>query len=464
MDVAIVGAGVAGLGAAIALRRAGHTVTIYEKSHFRNEIGAAILITPNGNRILRHWGFDFEKARPVDFKQFRWCDGSAGGQLEVKASTSFEDVEEKFGERMCAYHRVDLHSGLKEVALAERDGWARPAEIKLGCEVVRVEPEKGELQLKSGEVVKSDFVVLADGCHTPFLPQIAQEDIPTVKVGKSVARCLAPFEKVLEHPDAKKIWGPNLEEPAGFVSLYNKGIFVVTYPCRDQKLLNVAIFHDTRPDEQFKDGWQSDTTIEKVLETLDGCHDMVRHIPQTAEMIKVYTVTQRPPSTTIYRGRILCIGDTTHHMLPTHAQGGCSSLEDAAALEVLFSPNYSKPFSYSEANLEKRLHLFQHLRLPRSATTQILSSLNPQLTMEGLKSKNAEIRKFYKGELPNWPFGTGPWGPVLREFFYDYDVFKETEGALNGWDEESGIVEEGSFRWFGDIDGRGGVAELSTMG
>lgn len=71
MDIGIVGAGIAGLGAAIALRRAGHSVEIYEKSSFKREIGAAILLTPNGNRILRKWGFDFEKARPVDFKQFR---------------------------------------------------------------------------------------------------------------------------------------------------------------------------------------------------------------------------------------------------------------------------------------------------------------------------------------------------------------------------------------------------------
>jgi salicylate hydroxylase len=72
MDVAIVGAGIAGLAASIALTRAGHRVVVYEKSRFKNEIGAAITITPNGNRVLRRWGFDFERARPVDFKVFRY--------------------------------------------------------------------------------------------------------------------------------------------------------------------------------------------------------------------------------------------------------------------------------------------------------------------------------------------------------------------------------------------------------
>jgi salicylate hydroxylase len=71
MDVGIVGAGIAGLAAAIALRRAGHRVEVFEKSEFKNEIGAAIMLTPNGNRILRRWGFNFDKAGAVDTLQFR---------------------------------------------------------------------------------------------------------------------------------------------------------------------------------------------------------------------------------------------------------------------------------------------------------------------------------------------------------------------------------------------------------
>ncbi|KAF2634806.1 FAD/NAD(P)-binding domain-containing protein [Massarina eburnea CBS 473.64] len=456
MNVGIVGAGIAGLAAAVALRRAGHDVEAFEKSSFKKEMGAAILLTPNGNRVLRRWGFDFEKARPVDLKQWRFVNANT---LAVVAQDSFEKVEEQFGDRMCSYHRVDLHSGMRD--LADRYG----ARIRMGAEIVEIEPEEGVVTIEGGEKVKKDFWVLADGCHTPFLPKITQEDIPTVKIGKSVYRWLAPFDKVIEHPDAAKLW--NNEGP-GFCNLFNNTITIITYPCRSGTLLNCAMFHDTRSDERDKDGWHSSSSHENVLALLGGCHEAVSNIPMTTEDIKVYTVTQRPPSSRTARAKMLCIGDTTHHMLPTHAQGGCQALEDAGAIECLFatpsSPSFtsrSSPctFTYTPQNLANRLNLFKHLRLPRSATAQILSSTNPRFTMANINMKTEEIRKFYTGELPDWPSGAGSFSGPIRDFFYGYDIFKEASRAvewqdgLKDKDVASGderMLPEG-WKWFGEI-------------
>ncbi|KAF2448372.1 FAD/NAD(P)-binding domain-containing protein [Karstenula rhodostoma CBS 690.94] len=436
MNVGIVGAGIAGLSAGIALRRAGHHVEIYEKSTFKREIGAAILLTPNANRILRLWGFDFDKARPVDFKQYRYVNGTS---LEVKDRDSFEGVEERFGARMCAYHRVDLHSGLRE--LAEKEG----ATINLGAEAVNVKPEDGNVTLQSGQTVEKDLWILADGCRCPFLETISGEENPTKKIGKSVYRWLAPMEKVLEHPDAKKLWEG---EGAGFCTFFEPqaGITMVTYPCRDSTLLNCAVFHETRVEEINALDWNANTTHERVLQALENCHDVVKHIPRTAEQMKVYTVTQRPPSKRIWKGRMLCVGDTVHHMLPTHAQGGCAALEDAAALEVLFGASTISP---GAADLAKRLELYTQLRLPRSATTQILSSTNPWLTMDQVAKKTEEIRKFYKGDLVDWPKGLEPWSSPIREFFYGYDVVGDAEEAMKY--RYSGKLPE-SWKWFGEVE------------
>ena len=87
LDIAVIGAGIAGLAAAAGLLRSGHRVEaylsvhnfdiclieskIFERSKFSNEVGAAIHVCPNASRVLRYWGFDFEKANQVSFGQVR---------------------------------------------------------------------------------------------------------------------------------------------------------------------------------------------------------------------------------------------------------------------------------------------------------------------------------------------------------------------------------------------------------
>lgn len=65
LNVAVIGAGLGGLSAAVALRRQGHHVTVYERHDFAGEVGAAIGITPNGTRILEELGVDVQAAKPV---------------------------------------------------------------------------------------------------------------------------------------------------------------------------------------------------------------------------------------------------------------------------------------------------------------------------------------------------------------------------------------------------------------
>lgn len=65
LHVAVIGAGLGGLSAAVALRRQGHHVTVYERYDFAGEVGASLSAASNGSRFLEQWGVDVKGAKPV---------------------------------------------------------------------------------------------------------------------------------------------------------------------------------------------------------------------------------------------------------------------------------------------------------------------------------------------------------------------------------------------------------------
>lgn len=79
LDVLIVGGGIAGLTAAIAVSRAGHNVTVLERSSFKREAGFIITLGSNAIAILNTFGFDFSKSRAVD------CTSVSNLDLELKS-------------------------------------------------------------------------------------------------------------------------------------------------------------------------------------------------------------------------------------------------------------------------------------------------------------------------------------------------------------------------------------------
>ncbi|KLO81439.1 Uncharacterized protein LW93_8149 [Fusarium fujikuroi] len=161
LKVGVIGAGIGGLSAAIALRRTGAQVEVFERSNFKDEIGAAITITPNGMRVLRHFGFDPKTARGVQNKQMRMVHPQT---LEDLVIENFSHVENDYGAPFMFFHRVDLHTALKDMALSSDERYSGPpVVIHNGHSVMSLDCEKATIVLDNGQTFQKDLVVVADG-------------------------------------------------------------------------------------------------------------------------------------------------------------------------------------------------------------------------------------------------------------------------------------------------------------
>lgn len=116
LSVGIIGGGIGGLSVAIALRRAGHTVTVYEKNDFAGEVGASVSCAANGTRWLEEWNVDIEKGDPVLLKKLINRDWKTGKPV---SKYDLGDYKKRWGYEYYMFHRQYMHSMLKDCALQE---------------------------------------------------------------------------------------------------------------------------------------------------------------------------------------------------------------------------------------------------------------------------------------------------------------------------------------------------------
>ncbi|KAF4440932.1 hypothetical protein F53441_12151 [Fusarium austroafricanum] len=415
LKVGIIGAGIGGLSAAIALRRTGAQVEIFERSNFQNEIGAAITITPNGMRILQHFGFDPTLARGVENKQMRMVDPYTLKDLLVE---DFRQVEDDY------------------VVSSDESYPGPPVIIHNGHSVAKFDCGGGKIVLDNGDVFKKDLVVVADGVRTKLISEIAQQDIPLEDVGSSFYRCLIPFDEINKDPELAAIFKD--QDPGFWVPFeLSTGTFLVTYPCRDQKMLNVAFRHKTKTNNKHADDWNTDTNIEDLIAMVERFNPLLPKLFGLTSSVSVHKVFRREPLETYTSGRAVIIGDAAHPIQPTHgkstiiskspvlllikqitAQGAVLAIEEAASLEALFT-NVRDPNQVAE-----RLRLYDDILKPRIHATQLLSDATPGLS--GSLRKRAED-VWGEGMFP--PEAMNFTKPV-RDFFYGWDVKKVADDVL----------------------------------
>ncbi|KAF4960858.1 hypothetical protein FGADI_691 [Fusarium gaditjirri] len=418
LKVGIIGAGIGGLSAAIALRRTGAQVEVFERSNFKDEIGAAITITPNGMRVLRHFGFDPKTARGVQSKQMRMVDPHSLKDVVVE---DFSHVEYDYGGPFMFFHRVDLHTALKEMAVSSDDRYlGSPVVIHNGNSVTSLDSERATFVLDNGETFAKDLIVIADGVRasaTKLIDEITQKDVPLEDIGSSFYRCLIPFSEVNKDPDLARVFKG--QDPGFWVPFeLSTGSFLVTYPCRDGKMLNVAFRHKTKAENEHAVDWNTDTNIQDITAMVGGFNPLVAKLFSLSTSVSVHKLFRREPLETYTRGRAVIIGDAAHPIQPTHAQGAVLAIEEAAALKALFED------TQDSEQVAERLGLYDNILKRRIHVTQLLSDAQPGISSV-LRKRAEDI--WGEGIFP--PDAMNFTKPI-RNFFYAWDVMQEADKVL----------------------------------
>ena len=192
--IAIAGAGIAGLGTALALIEHGFDVQIFEQSSQLAEVGAGLQISPNGTRVLQHWGLEAELAPQVceaAGKEIRlWSTGQRWKLFDLG-----EDCRQRFGAPYWMVHRGDLHQVLARAVQARAPGC-----ITLGARIVHAEAAGTGVQLRTsdGRTYAADGLIAADGVHSLLRQQCLGEDKPQF-MDLLAWRGLVPMVRLPEH-------------------------------------------------------------------------------------------------------------------------------------------------------------------------------------------------------------------------------------------------------------------------
>ncbi|KAJ6185249.1 hypothetical protein N7519_006550 [Penicillium mononematosum] len=349
LDVLVIGAGIAGLSAAIALGKQGHRVVILEKSAFLRETGAAIHLPPNCTALLRWMGIN-----PVDFggtllhEMHRY-----GFDGELTYKREFADTRHHWQAEWYLVHRVELHNHLKERAL-------ETATLHTRCRITQVNLEGTcpSVTLDDGRTFRADLLLGADGLHSQIRQSIAPGSPSPYPVGKSCFRWLLPTDQLRQHTSTVGF----VRDTGVFIEWASDDRRLVAYPCSDGKILNLCAFvpsSEIQADNQ-SDCWQAagdkTTMVKAFSEFSPGVQQIIASADKNPKVWDLYDMESLPTWT---RGRAALLGDAAHPFQPYMGQGAAMAIEDAVSIATLL------PCGSTPHDIPMRLELYQTGRRPR---------------------------------------------------------------------------------------------------
>ncbi|MEG3899656.1 MULTISPECIES: FAD-dependent urate hydroxylase HpxO [unclassified Microcoleus] len=329
LKVVIIGAGIGGLTAGIALEQAGYQVEIYDRVKELRPAGAGISLWSNGVKVLNRLGLGEKMAK-------------IGGQMErmeyrTKTGELLNDIDlmpliQQVGQRPYPVARRDLQNML----LAAFKG-----EVKLDRKCISVEEDESGVTsiFENGDKARGDLLVAADGVRSILRTYILGREVEPKYGGYINWNGLVPADEELA---PKNTW-------AIYVGEHKRASMMPVAGDRFYFFLDVPLPKGTpaNPDnykaelkEHFQ-GWAE--PVQLLIDRFD---------PAAVARPEIHDVG---PIDRFVRGKVALLGDSAHATCPDLGQGGCQAMEDALVLSnYLLSTNLGVEYALKRYETERK--------------------------------------------------------------------------------------------------------------
>lgn len=327
----VVGAGIGGLTAAIALHQAGYDVEVYDRVRELRPVGAGISLWSNGVKVLNRLGLgDRMAAIGGQMNRMQYLSSTGESLVQIDLMPLIETV----GQRPYPVARRDLQNLLRD---------AYPGEVHLGHECTGYEEtEAGVTALfANGHRATGDLLVAADGIRSVLREQVLGRKVDPQYGGYINWNGLVSATPDLAPLDAWVIYVGNHQRASMMPVAGDRFYFFFDVPLPKGTTASPDQYAaDLR---QYFAGWPD--PVQRLIDRLD---------PATVARPEIHDVG---PLDRFVRGRVALLGDAAHATCPDLGQGGCQAMEDSLVLsECLLTTNLSVPdalLRYERKRLER---------------------------------------------------------------------------------------------------------------